>query len=78
MKDLFPGSSSERFIDEVGELREQSLELLDDYLVFLVGDMIKEEVFPTYQTMINTFDALKDETGTSPTSWETWTCMWTN
>ena len=75
-QDVFPDSSSESFIDEVGEMSEWSLELLDDYLVCLVGDMIKEKVLPTYQTMINTFDALKDDTGTSPTSWEIWTRMW--
>ena len=46
---------------------------MNDYLVFRVGDMITEEAFPTYQTMLNTLDGVTDETGASPTSWATWT-----
>jgi len=76
-QDFLPDPSSEGFIDEVKELRERSLELPDDYLVCLVGDMITEEALPTYQTMLNTLDGVRDETGASPTSWATWTRMWT-
>jgi len=76
-QDFLPDPSSEGFLDEVRELRERSLELPDDYLVCLVGDMITEEALPTYQTMLNTLDGVRDETGASPTSWATWTRMWT-
>ena len=49
----------------------------DDYLVCLVGDMITEEALPTYQSFVNRLDGVRDETGASPTSWATWTRMWT-
>ena len=76
-QDFLPDPSSEGFIDEVKELREQSQELPDDYLVCLVGDMITEEALPTYQSFVNRLDGVRDETGASPTSWATWTRMWT-
>ena len=68
--------SSKGFLEEVRELRERSLELPGDCLVCLVGDMINEESLPTYQTMIDTLDGVRDETGASPTSWARWTLMW--
>jgi acyl-[acyl-carrier-protein] desaturase len=37
--------------------------------VCLVRDMITEEALPTYQTMLNTLDGVRDETGASPTAW---------
>eukprot|EP00253_Pinus_taeda_P019500 PITA_19500 len=76
-QDLLPDPSSEGFIDQLIELRERCHELPDDYLVCLVGDMITEEALPTYQTQINSFDGVRDETGASLTSWATWTRMWT-
>jgi acyl-[acyl-carrier-protein] desaturase len=51
--------------------------LSDDYLVCLVGDTITEEALPTYQTMLNTLDGTRDETGASPTPWGIWTRAWT-
>ncbi|XP_008218541.1 PREDICTED: stearoyl-[acyl-carrier-protein] 9-desaturase, chloroplastic-like [Prunus mume] len=51
--------------------------LPDDYFVVLVGDMITEEALPTYQTMLNTLDGVRDDTGASLTSWAIWTRAWT-
>ncbi|XP_074579449.1 stearoyl-[acyl-carrier-protein] 9-desaturase, chloroplastic-like [Curcuma longa] len=76
-QDFLPDPSSEGFYDEVRELRERSKEIPDDYLVCLVGDMITEEALPTYQTMLNTLDGVRDETGASTTSWASWTRAWT-
>eukprot|EP00252_Welwitschia_mirabilis_P011986 TRINITY_DN2664_c0_g1_i1.p1 TRINITY_DN2664_c0_g1~~TRINITY_DN2664_c0_g1_i1.p1 ORF type:complete len:401 (-),score=36.12 TRINITY_DN2664_c0_g1_i1:424-1626(-) len=76
-QDFLPDPSSESFHDEVKELRERARELPDDYLVVLVGDMITEEALPTYQTMLNTLDGVRDETGASNTAWATWIRMWT-
>lgn len=76
-QDHLPDPSLESFYDEVKELRARASELPDDYLVVLVGDMITEEALPTYQTMLNTLDGTKDETGASPTPWGTWTRAWT-
>jgi len=61
----------------VKELRERAKEIPDDNFVVLVGDMITEEALPTYQTMLNTLDAVRDETGSSLTSWAVWTRAWT-
>ncbi|EHA8591393.1 Stearoyl-[Cocos nucifera] len=76
-QDFLPDSSSESFYDEVMELRERSKEIPDDHYVCLVGDMITEEALPTYQTMLNTLDGVRDETGASLSSWAIWTRAWT-
>ncbi|MQM14971.1 hypothetical protein Taro_047907, partial [Colocasia esculenta] len=76
-QDFLPEPSSEGFHDEVKELRERAKEIPDEHFVCLVGDMITEEALPTYQTMLNTLDGVRDETGASPTSWAIWTRAWT-
>ncbi|EOY08602.1 Plant stearoyl-acyl-carrier-protein desaturase family protein [Theobroma cacao] len=75
--DFLPLPESEGFYDQVKELRERCKELPDDYFVVLVGDMITEEALPTYQTMLNTLDGVRDETGASLTPWAIWTRAWT-
>lgn len=62
---------------QVRALRERSSQLPDEYLVALVGDMITEEGLPTYMTMLNTLDGVRDETGASSSPWAKWTRMWT-
>lgn len=76
-QDFLPHPESEGFYEQVKELREKSKELPDDYFVVLVGDMITEEALPTYQTMLNTLDGVRDETGASLSSWAVWTRAWT-
>ncbi|GAV76397.1 FA_desaturase_2 domain-containing protein [Cephalotus follicularis] len=76
-QDFLPDPASDGFDEQVKELRERARELPDDYFVVLVGDMITEEALPTYQTMLNTLDGVRDETGASPTSWAIWTRAWT-
>ncbi|KAF7096852.1 hypothetical protein CFC21_098742 [Triticum aestivum] len=77
-QDYLPDPSLDRFYDEVKELRERAEEIPDDYLVCLVGDMVTEEALPTYQKMLNILDGgVRDETGSSPTSWAVWTRAWT-
>ncbi|KAL2632262.1 hypothetical protein R1flu_016948 [Riccia fluitans] len=76
-QDHLPEPSSEGFYEQVRELRARAANLPDDYLVVLVGDMITEEALPTYQTMLNTLDGTKDETGASLTPWGVWTRAWT-
>lgn len=78
-QDFLPLSSLpvDQFTDEVRSLRERVADLSDDLFVVLVGDMITEEALPTYQTMINTLDGVKDETGASDSPWAMWTRMWT-
>ncbi|KAK1379387.1 Acyl-[acyl-carrier-protein] desaturase [Heracleum sosnowskyi] len=76
-QDFLPDPASDGFDDQVEELRERAKALPDDYFVVLVGDMITEEALPTYQTMINTLDGVRDETGASATPWAIWTRAWT-
>lgn len=76
-QDFLPDPASDGFHEQVKELRERAKELPDDYFVVLVGDMITEEALPTYQTMLNTLDGVRDETGASLTSWAIWTRAWT-
>ncbi|KAH6834859.1 Plant stearoyl-acyl-carrier-protein desaturase family protein [Perilla frutescens var. hirtella] len=76
-QDFLPDPSSDEFHDQVKELRERAREIPDDYFVVLVGDMVTEEALPTYQTMLNTLDGVRDETGASPTSWAIWNRAWT-
>ncbi|OAY51813.1 stearoyl-[acyl-carrier-protein] 9-desaturase, chloroplastic [Manihot esculenta] len=76
-QDFLPDPASDGFDEQVKELRERAKEIPDDYLVVLVGDMITEEALPTYQTMLNTLDGVRDETGASLTSWAIWTRAWT-
>ncbi|KAM0925846.1 hypothetical protein ACQ4PT_003769 [Festuca glaucescens] len=75
--DFLPDSSSDSFEHEVRELRSRAAALPDDYFVVLVGDMVTEEALPTYQTMINTLDGVRDETGASACPWAVWTRAWT-
>lgn len=76
-QDFLPDPSSDGFFEEVEELRMRSKELPPEYFVCLVGDMITEEALPTYQTMLNTLDGIRDETGASLTPWARWTRAWT-
>lgn len=39
--------------------------------------MITEDAIPTYQTMINTLDGVRDETGASSSPWAIWNRSWT-
>uniref|UniRef100_O82014 Acyl-[acyl-carrier-protein] desaturase n=1 Tax=Linum usitatissimum TaxID=4006 RepID=O82014_LINUS len=76
-QDFLPEPESDGFEEQVKELRARAKELPDDYFVVLVGDMITEEALPTYQTMLNTLDGVRDETGASLTPWAIWTRAWT-
>jgi len=72
-----PSQPSDVFSDQVMELRERTAGLPDEYFVVLVGDMVTEDAIPTYQTMLNTLDGVRDETGTDPSPWATWIRAWT-
>ncbi|KAJ4825663.1 hypothetical protein Tsubulata_043586 [Turnera subulata] len=76
-QDFLPESHTEGFYEQVRDLRQRCKELPDEYFVVLAGDMITEEAIPTYQTMLNTLDGIRDETGASPTPWAVWTRAWT-
>ncbi|CAJ1971989.1 unnamed protein product [Sphenostylis stenocarpa] len=71
-----PSLPFEEFVDEVKALRDRTKELSDEYFLVLVGDMITEEALPTYQTIMNSLDGVKDEYGTCPSPWAVWTRAW--
>ncbi|KAA8532142.1 hypothetical protein F0562_006716 [Nyssa sinensis] len=75
-QDFLPDPTSCAFFDQLEELRERAKEIPDDYFVVLVGDMITEEALPTYQSIFNNHDGVRDETGSSLTSWATWIRGW--
>jgi len=75
--DLLPKPEDPDFLDKVRDLRKRAENLPDDYLVVFAGDMITEEALPTYMTMLNTLDGVRDETGASNTPWADWTRAWT-
>ncbi|KAL2503665.1 Acyl-[acyl-carrier-protein] desaturase 6 [Abeliophyllum distichum] len=72
-----PSQPFDDFTDSIKALRERTAGIPDEYFVVLVGDMITEEALPTYQTMINSLDGVRDETGSSPSPWASWTRAWT-
>ncbi|XP_038982871.1 stearoyl-[acyl-carrier-protein] 9-desaturase, chloroplastic-like isoform X2 [Phoenix dactylifera] len=75
-QDFLPDPSAEGFFDGVKEMRDRAAGIPDDYYVCLVGNMITEEALPTYQSVINTFDGVRDETASSLSSWARWTRKW--
>ncbi len=77
--DFLPNSQSDKFIEEIKEIREISKELDDDFWTVLVGDTITEEALPTYESW------LLDVEGISQTSnnggdngWAKWIRAWTS
>ncbi|XP_059633004.1 stearoyl-[acyl-carrier-protein] 9-desaturase, chloroplastic-like [Cornus florida] len=72
-----PTRSADEFAEQVKELRERAKEIPDDYFVVLVGDMITEEALPTYQSVLNTTDGIRDESCSSLSAWAIWIRGWT-
>ncbi|KAK4736864.1 hypothetical protein R3W88_000561 [Solanum pinnatisectum] len=71
-----PSQGFDGFNEEVWALRQRVLGLPDEYFAMLVGNMLAEDSLPTYQTMINTWDGVRDETGSSSCPWAIWTRSW--
>ncbi|KAK1276878.1 hypothetical protein QJS04_geneDACA001905 [Acorus gramineus] len=76
-QDFLPDLSSDDCFDEISDIRAHAIDIPDDYFVCLVGGMITEEALPTYQTMFNTVDAVRDVTGMDPSPWGVWVRAWT-
>ncbi len=72
--DFLPNSESDKFYDEVKEIRELSKELPYDFWVVLVGDMITEEALPTYESWLMDVEGV-DQVGRN--SWGKWIRHWT-
>jgi acyl-[acyl-carrier-protein] desaturase len=75
--DFLPDLSLPNWKEEIGKVRERARGLTDELLVVLVGDMITEEALPSYQTMLNRFDGIADDSGISESPWAKWSRGWT-
>ncbi|KAF4373377.1 hypothetical protein F8388_001460 [Cannabis sativa] len=77
-QDLLPNPSNydEEFFDQIRSIQDRAAEIPDEYFVVLVGDMITEEALPTYQTIMNSIDAVKDRTGVCSSPWARWIRAW--
>lgn len=71
-----PSQGNDEFMEEVWALRQRVLGLPDEYFVMLVGNILTEDAIPTYETMVNRWDGVRDETGSSLCPWEIWTRAW--
>ncbi|CAN6288493.1 unnamed protein product [Urochloa humidicola] len=77
--DLLPDPAtlgSDGFHTACLELRARAAEVSDDLLVCLVANMVTEEALPTYPSVLNRFEAVRDTTGTDGTAWARWIRGW--
>ncbi|CAN6324294.1 unnamed protein product [Urochloa humidicola] len=58
------------------DLRAGAAEVSDELLVCLVANMVTEEALPTYPSVLNRFEVVRDATGTDGTAWARWIRGW--
>ncbi len=75
--DFLPNPQSDKFIEEVNEIREISKELDDDFWVVLVGDTITEEALPTYESWLLDVEGISQHTDRGDNGWAKWVRAWT-
>ena len=76
--DFLPNSQSEKFIEEVNEIRELSKEMDDDFWVVLVGDTITEEALPTYESWLLDVEGVSQHSHNGgDNGWAKWIRAWT-
>ena len=73
--DYLPDFTAEDWRDRLERFRGPALELSDELLVVLVGDMVTEEALPNYAVSLNLL--ADDQVGTSPDPWARWLRGWT-
>ncbi|XP_037483247.1 acyl-[acyl-carrier-protein] desaturase 7, chloroplastic-like [Triticum dicoccoides] len=77
--DLLPDLASlgaDGFHAACSDINARAASLPDAHLVCLVGNMVTEEALPTYQSIPNRFEAVRDLTGSSGTAWARWIRGW--
>lgn len=72
--DFLPDSHSDKFFDELTELRELSKELPYDFWITLIGDTITEEALPSYESWIMEIEGVDNE---GDNGWAKWFRAWT-
>jgi acyl-[acyl-carrier-protein] desaturase len=73
--DYLPDLTREDWREQIEALRQPAMQLSDEALVVLVGDMVTEEALPSYAVSLNLI--AQDGVGTSPTPWAKWLRGWT-
>ncbi len=73
--DYLPDLTAEDFVEQLRAFRAPSLNLSDEILVILVGDMVTEEALPSYAVSLN--EIASDAHGDSPDPWAKWLRGWT-
>ncbi|MBI4323352.1 MAG: acyl-ACP desaturase [Candidatus Omnitrophica bacterium] len=75
--DILPDLTADKWHEALQRLRHAAQGLSDDVLVVLVGDTITEEALPSYQSMLNRYRGIGDQTGASDSPWARWIRGWT-
>ena len=71
--DFLPDSNSDKFFDQITELRELSKDLPYDFWVTLIGDTITEEALPSYESWIMEIEGVDNE---NRNGWSEWFRAW--
>ncbi|WP_421810317.1 acyl-ACP desaturase [Flagellimonas sp.] len=74
--DFLPDSQSDKFFDEVEEIRGEAKELGYDFWVTLVADTITEEALPTYESWLMDVEGIDQHNG-KENGWSKWVRAWT-
>lgn len=72
--DFLPDSHSDKFFDQITELRELSKDLPYDFWITLIGDTITEEALPSYESWIMEIEGVDNE---NRNGWSKWFRAWT-
>lgn len=72
--DFLPDLTQPNWVEQVTGFRESAMQLSDEVLVVLVGDMVTEEALPNYAISLNLI--AEDKEGTSPEPWAKWMRGW--
>jgi acyl-[acyl-carrier-protein] desaturase len=73
--DYLPDLTAENWSEQLLRFREVALNLPDEILVVLVGNMVTEEALPNYAIALE--QVARDPTGTTDTPWARWLRGWT-
>ena len=74
--DFLPDLTAPDWHDQLLRFREPAMQLSDEVLVVIVGDMVTEEALPNYAVSLNLIAT--DHVGTSSDPWAKWLRGWTS
>ena len=72
--DYLPDLTGEDWREKLAAFREPAMQLSDEVLVVLVGDMVTEEALPSYAVQLNLI--ANDDTGIGNSPWARWSRGW--